>query len=179
MKSIYLLPGQWVVAHEAAEITTILGSCVAVCLFDRVRRIGGMNHFLLATGGSLFEDRGRYGDTACDDLLQCFVASGSRLFDLEVWVLGGASVGGAGLSAPSGIPLGARNAAGALSALRRRGLGVDHEVTGGVSARRLKFQTESGRLELKTIDGLTPSATTLFAANPGGTPGGPAPRLER
>lgn len=173
MKSIYLLPGQWVVAHEAAEITTILGSCVAVCLFDRVRRIGGMNHFLLASGGSAFEDRGRYGDSACDDLLQCFVASGSRLFDLEAWVIGGASVGGLGVSTATGLPLGARNAGAARDALRRHGVGVDHEDTGGISARRLQFQTGSGLLEVRTIDGVTPSATTVLAAHPGAAPGLP------
>ena len=30
------------------EMGTILGSCVATCLFDPVARVGGMNHFLLA-----------------------------------------------------------------------------------------------------------------------------------
>lgn len=173
MKSIYLLPGQWVVAHEAAEITTILGSCVAVCVFDRVRRIGGMNHFLLASGGTAFEERGRYGDSACDDLLQCFIASGSRLFDLEARVLGGASVGGVGLSPATGLPLGARNADAARDALRRRGVGIDHEDTGGVSARRLKFQTGSGLLEVRTIDGVTPSAATVVAPHPATAPGMP------
>ena len=166
MKPIYLLPGQWVVPHEPAEITTILGSCVAVCLFDRVRRIGGMNHFLLATGGALFRERSRYGDTACEDLLQCFFASGTRASDLEAWILGGASVGGSGRSG-EGAPLGSRNADVARSILRSHGIAIRHDDTGGLSARRLRFQSGFGVLEVKVIDGVAPTATTILPVQGG------------
>jgi chemotaxis receptor (MCP) glutamine deamidase CheD len=107
MKQIFLLPGQWAVPHEPSELTTILGPCVAVCLFDRVRGMGGMNHFLLAAGGSARE-RSRYGDTSCEDLVQCFFASGSRPAHLEARIVGGANVGR--LSVAEGESLGERNA---------------------------------------------------------------------
>lgn len=161
MKLIYLLPGQWVVPYEPAEITTILGSCVAVCLFDRVRRIGGMNHFLLPSGGALFRERSRYGDSAGEDMLQCFLASGSRSTDLEAWVLGGASVGAAGLSG-EGVPLGTRNAEAARSVLRSHGIAIRQEDTGGFSARRLRFQSALGILEVRRIDGVAPTGPTTL-----------------
>ncbi len=160
MKQIFLLPGQWAVPHEPSELTTILGPCVAVCLFDRVRAMGGMNHFLLAVGGSS-RDRSRYGDTSCEDLVQCFFASGSRPADLEARIVGGANVGR--LSVPEGESLGERNAEMARSVLRRHGIAVGFEDTGGPNARRLRFRSGIGVLEVKTIDGATSSIATIAA----------------
>src|SRR4051812_50134949 len=46
-KTVYLLPGELHASAEQTQVTTILGSCVSVCLWDQKLRIGGMNHFLL------------------------------------------------------------------------------------------------------------------------------------
>lgn len=164
MKQIFLLPGQWAVPHEPSELTTILGPCVAVCLFDRVRGMGGMNHFLLAAGGSARE-RSRYGDTSCEDLVQCFFASGSRPAHLEARIVGGANVGR--LSVAEGESLGERNAEMARTVLRRHGIEVGFEDTGGPNARRLRFRTGAGILEVKTIDGLTSTIATIAPGSPG------------
>ncbi len=165
MKQIFLLPGQWVVPHEPAELTTILGPCVAVCLFDRARGIGGMNHFLLAVGGGSARERSRYGDTSCEDLVQCLFASGSRPGDLEARIVGGANVGR--LIGAQGDSLGGRNAEMARSVLRRHGIEVGFEDVGGAHARRLRFRTGTGILEVKTIEG-TSSTTATIAAGPAG-----------
>lgn len=161
MKQIFLLPGQWALPHEPSEITTILGPCVAVCLFDRTRAIGGMNHFLLAEGGAGARERSRYGDTACEDLVQCFFASGSRSADLEARIIGGANVGR--LSVPEGGSLGQRNASMARNVLLRHRIEVDFEDTGGASARRVRFRSGVGVLEVKTIDGASASVATIPA----------------
>lgn len=163
MKQIFLLPGQWALPHEPSELTTILGPCVAVCLFDHSRAIGGMNHFLLAEGGASGRERSRYGDTACEDLVQCFFASGSRSKDLEARLIGGSNVGR--LSAAQGFSLGERNAAMARSVLLRHGIEVSFEDTGGGSARRIRFQSGSGVLEVKTIDGASSSVATIAAGH--------------
>jgi len=163
MKNIFLLPGQWAVPHEPTELTTILGPCVAVCLFDRVRGLGGMNHFLLAVGGANARERSRYGDTSCEDLLQCMFASGSKPEDIEARIVGGANVGRS--SIPPGESLGERNAEMARTVLRRHGIEVGFVDTGGSSARRLRFRSGTGVLEVKTIDGVT-STTATIAAGP-------------
>src|ERR1051326_187977 len=49
--SRFLQPGHLVIATEPMQVTTILGSCVAVCLFDTTKRIGGINHFMLPLAG--------------------------------------------------------------------------------------------------------------------------------
>lgn len=164
MKQIFLLPGQWAVPHEPAELTTILGPCVAVCLFDRARGMGGMNHFLLAVGGGSGRERSRYGDTSCEDLVQCFFASGSRPLDLEARIIGGANVGR--VFVPEGESLGERNAEMARSVMRRHGIPVGFEDTGGSNARRLRYRTGVGILEVKTIDGASTTTATIAAGTP-------------
>ena len=164
MKQIFLLPGQWAVPHEPSELTTILGPCVALCLFDRVRNMGGMNHFLLAAGGGSGRERSRYGDTSCEDLVQCFFASGSRPLDLEARIVGGANVGR--LVAAEGESLGERNAEMARRVMRQHGITVGFEDTGGSNARRLRYRTGVGVLEVKTIDGASNSTATIAAGNP-------------
>ncbi|MEO5760932.1 MAG: chemotaxis protein CheD [Vicinamibacteria bacterium] len=166
MKQIFLLPGQWAVPHEPSELSTILGPCVAVCLFDHAKTMGGMNHFLLAVGGSSGLERSRYGDTSCEDLVQCFFASGSRISDLEARIVGGANVGRANL--PAGETLGERNAEMARTVLKRHGIVIGFEDTGGANARRLRFRTGVGILEVKTIEGAS-STTATIGASP--TPG--------
>jgi len=161
MKQIFLLPGQWAVPHEPAELTTILGPCVAVCLFDRKKGMGGMNHFLLAAGGASGRERSRYGDTACEDLVQCFFASGSRPGDIEARIVGGANVGRT--ATPVGESLGERNAEMARSVLKRHGIDVGFEDTGGSNARRLRFRSGIGVLEVKTIDGASTTTATINA----------------
>jgi chemotaxis protein CheD len=164
MKQIFLLPGQWAVPHEPSELTTILGPCVALCLFDRVRGMGGMNHFLLAAGGANGRERSRYGDTSCEDLVQCFFASGSRALDIEARIVGGANVGR--LVTAGGESLGERNAEMARRVMRQHGITVGFEDTGGSNARRLRYRTGVGVLEVKTIDGASGSTATIAAGNP-------------
>ena len=60
----YLHPGQIFVSAESSAVTTILGSCVAVCLYDRHLEIGGINHFLLPFVSREGQAAGRFGDRA-------------------------------------------------------------------------------------------------------------------
>ena len=47
---VYLHPGQLVASGDHVIVTTVLGSCVAVCLFDENAGVGGVNHFVLPAG---------------------------------------------------------------------------------------------------------------------------------
>ena len=48
--TVRILPGQYYAGAGHGSISTVLGSCVATCLWDPVLRIGGMNHFMLPGG---------------------------------------------------------------------------------------------------------------------------------
>jgi chemotaxis protein CheD len=79
--------GQWVIAQTPTRLNTVLGSCIAVCLFDPHRRVGGMNHYLIPTGGT----DGRHGDWSIPELIQGMLAKGSRAAHLEAKIFGGAN----------------------------------------------------------------------------------------
>ena len=66
---VYVHPGHLGAGEAPASYVTILGSCVAVCLYDRVARIGGLNHFLLPTPGHDTAPSPRYGEAATEELI--------------------------------------------------------------------------------------------------------------
>ena len=74
-----------------AQITTVLGSCVAVCLFDAEVRVGGMNHYLLAQPVN-GEHSARFGAVAVPALIDAVVKGGGRPGSLKAKVFGGAAV---------------------------------------------------------------------------------------
>ena len=133
---IFLSPGEVVCASEPTLITTVLGSCVTVTLWDKDRRVGGLNHFVLPRGGA----GSRYGDTAMLELLEGVLDCGAHLRSLEAKIFGGAAVlpvGGQG-------SVGTANVAFALGELSRRGIPVVGRRTGGERGRYLIFNTETG-----------------------------------
>ena len=60
----FLKPGYIVIANKPTVISTVLGSCVSVCLYDRKRSAGGMNHFQLPSIGKSEDATARYGNVA-------------------------------------------------------------------------------------------------------------------
>ena len=89
--AVKVLPGEFFVHDEDILVMTTLGSCIAACIWDRNKRIGGMNHFLLPdAGGSA--DSGRYGSFAMDLLIGELVKRGATRCTMEAKVFGGGAV---------------------------------------------------------------------------------------
>lgn len=88
----YLHPGQLLVSAQACAVTTILGSCVAVCLWDPVAQIGGINHFLLPTFSGQGIASPRFGNIAIKELLDQLAQLGSQKHNLLAKMFGGACV---------------------------------------------------------------------------------------
>lgn len=95
--AIWIFQGDFYVsARPDMFLTTVLGSCVAVCMRDPVAGCGGMNHFLLPDA----EDRGehypslalRYGSYSIERLINAILSRGGRRERLEIKAFGGASV---------------------------------------------------------------------------------------
>ncbi|GAB2175408.1 chemotaxis protein CheD [Dongia sp. agr-C8] len=136
IRKLFLSPGEVICRAGPALVTTVLGSCVSVTLWDKDRGIGGLNHFVLPRGGT----SSRYGDTAMLELLEGVLDLGAHLRSLEAKVFGGAAVlpvGGEGT-------VGASNVAFALGELARRGIPVAGRRTGGQRGRLLMFNTGTG-----------------------------------
>lgn len=145
----YLHPGQLVVSHEPAEIVTVLGSCVAVCIWDTARRIGGANHFLLPYWSGNGHSSPRFGNVATRALVAELLRLGCRRGGLQAKIVGGACV----VDAFRGRPdhLGIQNADAARRALADEGVSVVGEDVGGARGRRMVFHTANGECHVRWI----------------------------
>lgn len=146
---VYLQPGQVVVTSQACSVTTILGSCVAVCVWDPALRVGGMNHYLLPYWAGSERASPRFGNIATRGLVDGLISLGSSPRSMKARIVGGACV----LAAfrQSGRHLGLSNVEVASRVLGDLGVPVVTEDVGGDRGRRIEFQTDDGRLHVRTV----------------------------
>ena len=94
--AVKILPGEYFVTNGDKLIVTVLGSCVAVCLRDKVNGVGGMNHFLLPNDGTnetgLLTESARYGVYAMELLVNHLLKMGATRARMEAKVFGGGNV---------------------------------------------------------------------------------------
>lgn len=145
--------GAW---GEPRRVTTVVGSCVAVCIADPTRGVGGVNHYLLPTRpAGRRPDPGRYGDEAIPLLVERVLALGARRRSLEAKL-----VGGAVLPAMAGelarIPR--ENLRVARDFLAAAGVRVVAREVGGTAGRCLTFDTGTGDLRVEAESGPTRQA---------------------
>ncbi|HWH76472.1 MAG TPA: chemotaxis protein CheD [Candidatus Binatus sp.] len=146
---IYLHPGQLHATAEGCVVTTILGSCVAVCLCDRHAQVGGINHFLLPVSGKAELNSHRFGDVAVTELIAKVISLGADLKRLQAKLFGGANVIEAFRDREN--HLGTQNVRLARALLESAGLPVISEDVGGRRGRKLIFQTDNGAAWVKEL----------------------------
>jgi len=139
----YLIPGKVFAAAQPFAISSIVGSGVALCLWDSVNKIGGANHFMLPDGPENSENAARYANVANPLLLRKMFDLGSDRKSLEARIFGGSlpgiSFGG------EGERLGDRNVQAANHFLRLNGIRLVQSEVGGTHGRKLIFQTDDGK----------------------------------
>ncbi|MBS0305945.1 MAG: chemoreceptor glutamine deamidase CheD [Proteobacteria bacterium] len=150
--AVKVLPGEFFVHDEDILVMTTLGSCIAACLWDRDKRIGGMNHFLLpdsgGAGGSGGGDAsGRYGSYAMELLIGELVKRGATRSTMEAKVFGGGSV----IAGMNSINVGERNTAFVLEYLRTERITVVSKDVLDVHARKVCFLPASGKAMVKRL----------------------------
>lgn len=142
-KLVYVVQGTYYVsAHPEVTMSTVLGSCISVCLFDPVAAIGGMNHFLLPAGRGTESGHIRFGVNAMEKLINELLKSGAAKQRLQAKLFGGARMS-ATLS-----DIGRQNAAFAHSFLANEGIPSTSESVGGTLARRVIFRPTTGQAKL-------------------------------
>jgi chemotaxis receptor (MCP) glutamine deamidase CheD len=134
--------------RDPIVISTILGSCAAVCLWDRNKKAGGMNHYLLPEGLAEGPNRLRYGNVANPELLRQVLALGCEIRNLQAKVFGGSSAFAVNLSQS----VGTRNVDLAESFLRAAGIPVVEREVSGKHGRRLVFQVADGMTTIKSFE---------------------------
>lgn len=143
---VTLMQGDVHCTVDPKVLVTVLGSCVAVCLWDKLRGIGGMNHFVLPTDRD-GEKSTRYGNVAIDELESGLLRLGCRLTDLQAKLFGGAAV----LPFAGGQTVGQHNVQLALERLRRDNIRIAAQRTGGTLGQQIRFHTGTGEVFVRYI----------------------------
>lgn len=129
----------------AVTYSTLLGSCIAVCLWDPQVLKGGMTHFLLAKSPEPKSDDTRYGDVALPLLRDILCSVGCARHRIRSIVAGGSDL----LS--NMHPIGTENTDFALEWLRTERIPILKKDFGGSSARRVRFNPSTGLTEITSI----------------------------
>lgn len=145
-----ILPGEYYYTGKPMLIVTVLGSCVAACIRDRVTGIGGMNHFMLPDGGdpgSPTSASMRYGAYAMEMLINQLLKAGARRENLEAKVFGGGNV----LRGFTAINVGERNAKFVRTFLKAEGIPIVAEDLNDVHPRKVYFFPRTGKVLVKKL----------------------------
>lgn len=131
-------------------IMTVLGSCVAACVRDRISGVGGMNHFLLPDGGdadSPVSESMRYGSYAMEVLINDLFKAGARRENLEAKVFGGGNV----IKGMTSIAVGSRNAKFVVDYLKTDNIPIVVQDLEDIYPRKVCFFPASGKVLVKKL----------------------------
>jgi chemotaxis protein CheD len=143
---VFLYPGTMYCTTRPSVVTTVLGSCIAVCLIDRLRQLSGINHFLLPRGEGTSSLR--HGGSAIAMLLEEMLRLGARREHIEAKVFGGAAVLPV---SNSGDAVGAKNVTVALKCLRALDIEVVARRTGGKNGMLIRLFTGTGDVLVRRV----------------------------
>jgi chemotaxis protein CheD len=152
--NVKILPGEYYVTRGEEAISTVLGSCISACAHDPVKKVGGMNHFMLpedaSTGPNNWLDPSiglatRYGSYAMESLINDLLKLGATRERLEIKVFGGGRV----LSGVTDV--GARNIAFVRSYLQLEGHRILAEDLGGTQPRKVIYFPTTGRVKMRRL----------------------------
>lgn len=156
---ISIQPGEYYVTQADEVVTTVLGSCVSVCLRDTKTGIGGMNHFMLPTGNlqpdDPFSAEARYGMYAMELLIGEIVKRGGGRRHMEAKVFGGGCVLSHAISGVYNVPK--ANLKFVEQFLRLEEIPVAAHDVAGEYVRKIYYEPVSGRVLLKRLPAPAPS----------------------
>ena len=144
----FLHPSTICVSDNALWVTTVLGSCVAVCFIDRKRNIGGINHYMMPYWNGDGLESPKYGNVSILQLFQKMLDFGAKKEDIVCKIFGGAEV----LSEENSVfNIGQRNIELAYKMASELRISVVSSSTGGKHGRKIHFNTETGEVLQKYL----------------------------
>lgn len=145
----FLYPAALFASNTPYKVTTILGSCIAVCLYDPVLQIGGINHFMLPLWNGQGLPSPKYGNIAIEKLIEKMLAYGSQQRNLKAKVFGGGEVIETSIKQFS---IGEKNIKIAFEILNEQKIQVIANSCGGKLGRKIEFNTLTGEVKQKYIE---------------------------
>jgi len=148
---VQVMPGTLYVTNMGECITTILGSCISVCLRDPVTNIGGLNHFMLPGSHTNIDrstETNNYGRHAMTQLIEKMEAMGALTHRCEAKIFGGGSM------FPNDQEIGSRNIDFASDFLEYHRIDISSKDVGLYYSRRIRFYTDTGKVMVKRLRSL-------------------------
>lgn len=144
--AVKVLPGEYYVSNENLVIMTVLGSCIAACLWDSRMSVGGMNHFMLPDGDSI-DVSGRYGSYAMELLINEMLKQGARRETMQAKIFGGAQV----MHSFTTMNVGERNTQFVVNYLHTERIPVVSEDVLDIYPRKVCFFPVTGKAMVKRL----------------------------
>jgi len=141
--------GECYVTNKREIVTTLLGSCISVCLIDEINSVYGMNHFLLpGLKDRSNKESARFGTNNMELLINEMIKLGSTTKSMKAKVFGGAKV----LKTVSDtITVNQDNIDFVHKFLYIENIEIVAEDVGGVSGRKIYFDTKDGSVYVKKV----------------------------
>ena len=143
----YLYPSALFASRTPTTVSTILGSCVAVCRWDKELRIGGINHYMLPLWNGNGLASPKFGNIAIEKLIEKMLQLGSQKKNLVAKVFGGGEV----IETKSHFHIGTRNIEVAETMLKELGIAIVAKSVGGPNGRKLEYDTDTGAVRQRMI----------------------------
>lgn len=144
----FLYPAALFASKTPHMVTTILGSCVAVCLYDPVLQIGGINHYMLPLWNGQGLASPKYGNIAIEKLLEKMVSLGCSKANIQSKVFGGGEVIETNITQ---FNIGQRNIKLAYEMLEELKIPIIGQSVGGKQGRKILFNTGTFEVKQKFI----------------------------
>ncbi len=145
----YLFPSSVFTSVTPCHVTTVLGSCVSICLYDSYRKLGGINHYMLPLWNGSGLASPKYGNIAIEKLIEKMLQLGCDKDNLIAKIFGGANV----LETTTSIfNVGERNYLLALELVEKENIRIAAKSIGGDKGRKLIFNTYTGEVMLKFLN---------------------------
>lgn len=154
--AVKVLPGEYFVSGDDLVVVTVLGSCIAACLWDGTARIGGMNHFMLPDGEGA-EGSGRYGSYAMELLINEMLKLGARRETMQAKVFGGGQV----MAGFSTMNVGERNTKFVLDYLATERIPIVSQDVLDIHPRKVCYFPMTGKVLVKRLAHAHPEALVV------------------
>lgn len=145
--AVKVLPGEYFVSEENLLIVTVLGSCIAACIWDGHAQVGGMNHFMLPDGDGDGDGAGRYGSYAMELLINEMMKKGARRESMQAKIFGGAQV----MHSFTTMNVGERNTRFVLDYLHMERIPVVSQDVLDIYPRKVCYFPQTGKAMVKRL----------------------------
>lgn len=145
----HIYVGEFHIGKGKDIISTVLGSCIAICLFDKKVKVGGMIHYLLPESGSSILDKKQYmyGDNLFDVLVSALKRRGAQKESMVAKIIGGSNI----MDRDDVHGVGTKNIIFAQKILKKYGIKVEKEDVGGGGSRKIIYYPGLNKAFVKEV----------------------------